>query len=194
MFKPRGITLLAICLCLHNRGCYRDRILSLKSIYLPAPQLLHGISQGETKANVMNVHLILAILMFVETIRHIKSTCYCPLTCTRYASFDGHLSCVRSGRTHCADTEAHEECRAALLETTDMINSIGSLASNFLLLTHEEGEIAAVQAAYLRTKLSEAFELEHEKPVPDCEVGLNTNTLASGSRGDLCFSAELFDQ
>ena len=55
-----------------------------------------------------------------------------------------------------------------------MINSIGSLASNFLLLTHEEGAIAAVQAAYLRTKLSEAFELEHEKPVLDCEVGLNT--------------------
>jgi len=138
---------------------------------------------------------ILTILVFIETIGQAQSTCYCPLVCTRYGSADGHVFCVRSGRAHCPDTEAHEECRAALLETTDMINSIGSLATSFLTLTHEEeGEITAVQAAYLRTKLSEAFELEHKKPVPDCEVGLNTNTLAKGSRSDLCFSAELFDQ
>jgi len=95
----------------------------------------------------------------------------------------------------CEDTEAHKECRAALEEMTDMVNSMGKLADLYLTCANTEGTLNAAQIAFLRTKLSEAFEMVDKKPVPDCEVGLNTRTLVENQEySDLCFSQELYDQ
>ncbi|CAM9735468.1 unnamed protein product [Phaeothamnion confervicola] len=77
------------------------------------------------------------------------------------------------------------------LQVTDMVNSWGRNADLLLSGAILEGNLTALQASFLRTQLSCAF--EDEKPVGDCELGLVTDTLLKGTQSH-CFSPELLVQ
>ena len=93
------------------------------------------------------VNILIPSLVAMLLVNEARATCYYPFVCTRYTSADGHTFCSRSGRATCEDTEAHEECRSALHEDTDMINSMGRLADEHLEAAHEDGMVTARQLA-----------------------------------------------
>ncbi|KDO28509.1 hypothetical protein SPRG_06748 [Saprolegnia parasitica CBS 223.65] len=118
-----------------------------------------------------------------------EARCFCPPIC----SFPPCGSSA-SGyeRSSCNDLEAQSECNRANAMVTDMVNSAGINADNFLKgLLLRNATVSALQASYLRSKLSEAF--EWGKPIGDCSDGLATNTHLA-SVNDICFSMPLFQQ
>ena len=113
-----------------------------------------------------------------------QAVCYCPRR-----RIDEHRS--DTDRITCNDVESKDECLAANLEVTDMVNSIGRNAEGFLNSASREEMIDPVQHSMLRTHLS--YALEFEKPVGDCSAGLSTDTRVKGTKTH-CFSPEILDE
>ncbi|OQS04132.1 exportin-4, partial [Thraustotheca clavata] len=85
-----------------------------------------------------------------------------------------------------------QECTRANAMVTDMINSMGQNADDYLRgILKKNSSMSAEEASYLRSKLSEA--MEWGKPVGDCSDGLATNTHLADVN-DICFSQPLFQQ
>ncbi|OQR84105.1 hypothetical protein ACHHYP_13891 [Achlya hypogyna] len=131
----------------------------------------------------MNIFLF---LLFVAAA--VDARCFCPPVC----SFPTCDSKGAYRRSSCNDLEAQAECNRANTQVDDMVNSAGRNADLYLQgLLFKNASVSALQASYLRSKLSEAF--EWGKPVGDCANGLTTNTHLANVN-DICFSLPLFEQ